>query len=64
LIERNAGAECEQQDRDDETPEIDFAAISERMFYIRSGRGPTKSVEKQETVSGVDGGVHTLAEQG
>ena len=64
LIKRDASAECEQQDGDDEAPEIDFPAISEGMFEIRSSRRPMKSVEKQEAVSGVDDGMDALAEHG
>ena len=62
FIKGNAGANREHQQRDDEAPEIQFAAVAERMAGVwRLFRLP-HAVQQQTLIAGIDHRVDGFAE--
>ena len=57
FVEGDPGAECEQQQRDDKAPEVEFATVTERMRRIRRACRLPHAVEQQELVAGIDHGM-------
>src|SRR5471030_1305793 len=64
FVDGDAGAQREHQQRDDKTPEIQFAAVADRMVGIGRARGAPHAVQQQYLVAAIDEGVHRLAEHG
>lgn len=60
LVNGNARAQREQQDRDDEAPEIELFRIAEGVDGIGGPLGAPDAVQEQHLVSGVDEGVDRL----
>src|SRR5262249_14484878 len=60
LIHGHTRCHSEDQQRDDEAPEIEFATMPERMLKIGMPSGPTHPVEKQNLVAGIDERMHGL----
>jgi hypothetical protein len=60
LIERDARAEREDQQGDDETPEIEFAAVPEWMGQVCWPRCASQAVQQQHAVAGIDQGMHAF----
>src|SRR3546814_3756941 len=59
FVDRYARADREDQDRDDERPEIQFAAIAERVIVIGGLLGAVLAVEQQHLVAAVRSEEHT-----
>src|SRR3546814_14954730 len=53
FVDRYARADREDLDRDDERPEIQFAAIAERVIVIGGLLGAVLAVEQQHLVAAV-----------
>lgn len=54
LVEGDAGAQREDKQRDYETPEIELAAVAERMQKVRQAPRAPQSMKQQQAISGVD----------
>ncbi|MGY3650117.1 hypothetical protein ACVWW2_005408 [Bradyrhizobium sp. LM4.3] len=64
LIQRDTGAQREDEQRNDEAPEIQLAPIAERMGFIgRTARAPV-AVKQQDLVGRVDERMHRFARHG
>src|SRR5664279_4075833 len=64
FIEGHPGPECKNHHGDDETPEIYFAAVPQRVIVIWRPFRAVQTVKKQKRVSGVDNGVDTFTQHG
>ncbi len=62
LEDRHARAEREHQQRDDEAPEVQLAAIPRGVVAVGALLGHAHAVQQQHLVAGVDERVHRLAE--
>src|SRR4051812_20192093 len=62
LVERGAGAEREHQKRNDEAPEIKFAAIAEWVRGIGRTARLQQAVKQQELIARIDTGMERFAE--
>jgi hypothetical protein len=60
FVKGNAGADGEDEDGYDKTPEIDFLAVAERKTLVGGLIGPPQSIEKENLVARVDEGVDPL----
>ena len=60
LVDRYAGADGEDQKRHDEAPEIDLAAMAERVGAVGLGARAAQAVEQQHLVAGVDQRMHAF----
>jgi hypothetical protein len=54
LVERHARSQTEQQQRDDEAPEVEFAAMSEWVVLVRRQISAVLSVEQERSVACID----------
>src|SRR5437773_1367015 len=61
LVDRYTGPKRENQERDDEAPEINFPAISERVVMVRAGRSAMQAIQKQQLVPTVDNRMNAFA---
>src|SRR5258705_8991627 len=62
LVERDAGAQREHLQRGDEAPEIELAAVAERMAVVGRERGAMYAVEQHPLIAGVDQRMDGLAQ--
>ena len=60
LIEGDARAERENQQRDDEAPEIEFPAVAEWVGKVRRPRRAVQAVEQQQPIARVDHRMHAF----
>jgi hypothetical protein len=54
VLDRDARAEREDQDRNEEAPEVDFLAVAATVVFIGRPFGCFESEQQQALVSGVD----------
>jgi hypothetical protein len=64
FVQRYAGAEGKDQDRNDKAPEVKLAAVTQGMVVIGRPRGAVLSIQKQHLIGGVDDRMDALAEHG
>ncbi|MNI63999.1 hypothetical protein D3C73_1194150 [compost metagenome] len=64
FVGRDAGAGGEYQQGDDEAPEVQLAAVAERVQGVGGLLGTAQAVQQQHFVEGVDQRMHALAEHG
>src|SRR5712671_4941699 len=62
LVERDAGAQGEHLQRGDEAPEIELAAMAERVAFVGRKRGAMDAVEQHPLVAGIDQRMDGLAQ--
>ena len=60
FIDGNTRSDRKDQDRNDETPEIDLFSVPERKLIVGWLPGLFQSVEQQPLVAGVHAGVYAL----
>ena len=61
FVDGDAGAEGEDENGDDETPEVDFLAVAEGVVLVGGLLCLTQAEEEQCLVAGVDDGVDGFA---
>ena len=57
LVDRDAGTDGEDQDRDDEAPEIDLLPVPERKLFVGRLLRLLQAVEEEYLVAGVHRGM-------
>jgi hypothetical protein len=62
FVEGHSRPKGKHQHSDDEAPEINLAAVPQRVIVIRRPLRAIQTVEKQKRVSGIDNGMDTLAQ--
>jgi hypothetical protein len=64
FVKGNSGADGEDEDGYDKTPEIDLLAVAEGKTLVGGLIGPAQSIEKENLVASVDEGVNPLGKHG
>jgi hypothetical protein len=62
FVDRHARAEREHHHRDDETPEIQLAAIAERVGRVGHPAGRLAPPQKEQLIDAVDEAVNALGQ--
>ena len=62
LVQGNTGAQHEHLQRDDEAPEVELAAIAERVAFVGGQHRAVNAIEQHALVAGVDQRMHRLAQ--
>ena len=62
FVHRHSGAEREHQHRDHEAPEIELAAVAERMEVVGRPLRRAAAPHQQQLVGGIDDAVHALGQ--
>jgi transposase len=61
LVQRDAGAERKDEQRNDEAPEIELATVAQRVELVGWLRRPVESIQQENLVAGVDERMNRLA---
>src|SRR5665647_3168552 len=64
FVDGHASADAEYAHSDDQAPEVDLHAVTERMCGVGSAGPTAQSMEEQPAITGVDNGVDTFGDHG
>jgi hypothetical protein len=60
FVEGDPGTEREDQKSNDEAPEVELAAMAERMHQVCRLGGTMEAIEQQQAIAGIDERMHTF----